>query len=85
MSLNNYGSFYLGAGQSRRHYWWWGDGNGNHGAQYFSAGPLTPNACFCTTEEAEWLGSDGHYGYVVTIKNEGPLAGLYCLQGGGFN
>lgn len=86
MAFNNVGFFTIAAGQSfRLDGWHWNDGNGDHGAQYFSAHPLNPNAKLVMSEQNKVFdGPSGKFNYGFRVTNEGPLATAFSVQGGGF-
>ena len=67
--------------------WYWSGGNGDHGAQYFSAHPIDPwrDAKLVITQQNKVLGGDGHYYYGFRITNEGPLDANFQVEGGGYS
>jgi hypothetical protein len=87
VSFNNIGEYTIASGESfRSDGWFWSDGNGDQGAQYFSAHPLEPfrDAKLVISENNKMLGDDNHYYYGFRITNEGPLDARFSVQGGGF-
>ena len=87
MSFNNIGFFTIAAGQSFRiDGWSWSGGNGDQGAQYFSAQPLNPDAKLVMSEQNKVFdGRTGHFFYGFRVRNEGPLATAFSVQGGGLS
>jgi hypothetical protein len=87
MAFNNIGNFTISPGQSYRLDWWsWSGGNGDQGAQYFSAHPFDPwhDGKLVMSEQNKVLGGDGHYYYGFRVTNEGPQFIHFSVQGGGF-
>ena len=88
MAFNNIGNYTIAANTSYRFDGWnFPGGNGDHGAQYFSAHPIDPSrdAQLVISDQSKTLGSDGKYYYGFRISNFGPLDAHYSVQGGGFS
>jgi hypothetical protein len=88
MAFNNIGNFTIAANQSFRFDGWlFPGGNGDQGAQYFSAHPIDPSrdAKLVISDESKVLGSDGKYTYGFRITNLGPLSAHFSVQGGGYS
>ncbi|MDB5281871.1 MAG: hypothetical protein JWO06_946 [Bacteroidota bacterium] len=88
MSFNNLGNYTIASGASFRFDGWsWSAGNGDHGAQYFSAHPIDPSrdAQLIISDQSKTLGTDGHYSYGFRITNHGPLDAHFSVQGGGYS
>lgn len=88
MSFNNVGDFTISPGQSfRLDGWRFPAGNGDQGAQYFSAHPFNPwhDGKLVMNDENKLLAGDNHYEYGFRVTNEGPLFVHFSVQGGGFS
>lgn len=85
MAFNNVGFFTIAPGASfRLDGWSWAGGNGDRGAQYVSAHPLNPNGKLVMSEQNKVLGTNGRFSYGFRVRNEGPFATNFSVQGGGF-
>ena len=84
MAFNGVGFFTIAAGQSFRLDGWQWPGGADRGAQYFSAHPLNPNGKLVMSEQNKLLGGDGRFSYGFRVRNEGPFAVNFNVQGGGF-
>jgi uncharacterized protein YchJ len=85
MGFNNVGLFTINAGDSYRlDGWSWSDGS-DHGAQYFSAHPLSANARLVMSEQNMLFGADRRWYYGFRVTNEGPNPTGFTVQGGGLS
>lgn len=85
MAFSGVGFFSLAPGTQIRTTWSFPGGNGDRGAQYFSAHPLTPSAEIISFDQAKFLGSDGRFRYRFTARNAGGFPVNFNVQGGGFS
>jgi hypothetical protein len=92
MAFNNVGAFTIEPNQSYRLDWWYFEGgDGDHGAQYFSAHPLKPPgndvyfASLLISDQTKTLWTDGIYYYGFRVTNLCPGHAVFSVQGGGFS
>jgi hypothetical protein len=84
MAFSGIGNFTIAARQSLRLTFFFPGGNGDRGPQNFFAHPINVNSTLVTTEQTKLQQRNGSFLYGCTVLNEGPLAAIFNVQGGGF-
>lgn len=83
MGFRNLGNFTINAGESFRvDFWTWPNGE-DHGAQYFSAHPLGPDAMLIISEQSKVMDANGEFFYGFRVTNAGPNDVQFTVEGGG--
>ena len=84
MAFNNVGHAFISTGGVIR----WGvyrNGGADFGAQYVACNPENADAELVLSDESKVReGGSGKWAYWMTVKNAGPNATWFSMQGGGF-
>jgi hypothetical protein len=87
MAFNNVGVFSIAPGQTIDWTcaWSWSGGDGDHGAQYFSAHPIDRQAVLIMSDQSKCRGDDNHISYGFKVTSHSPRTVFFSVQGGGFS
>jgi hypothetical protein len=85
MAFNNLGTVTTIA-TGATHYWtYWRNNHDNFGTQMATADVKSPGATLVAKEQGKRIENNGQVDYTVAIHNNGGVACLYNLQGGGMS
>jgi hypothetical protein len=85
MAFNSVGFFTISSGASFELDGWCFGNCSDQGAQYFSANPLNPDAELISFDQSKTLLEGGGVSYGFSVRNDGPFATNFNVQGGGYS